>query len=129
MVSVAWVSCRFREEGGQINSNSHSILFYFFLLAITFNEGPRGIFDFCMSSLLSACWKMDLEDLDGLHKKANASLRLRLPEKKTTNHKGKKIPCGSVSFDSSFHFSKMKLSDYMAAVLEYCFILLSGRGK
>lgn len=50
------------------------VFFFFFPLAITFNEGPRGIFDFCMSSLLSACcWKMELEAVDGLHKKANAS--------------------------------------------------------
>lgn len=51
-----------------------SVVYFFFPLAITFNEGPRGIFDFCMSSLLSACcWKMELEAVDGLHKKANAS--------------------------------------------------------
>lgn len=36
------------------------VFFFFFPLAITFNEGPRGIFDFCMSSLLSACWNWKL---------------------------------------------------------------------
>lgn len=49
------------------------VVILFFPLAITFSEGPRGIFDFCMSSLLSACcWKMELEAVDSLHKKANA---------------------------------------------------------
>lgn len=47
---------------------------YFSPLAITFKEGPGGIFDFFMSSLLSACcWKMELEAVDDLHKRANAS--------------------------------------------------------
>lgn len=71
MLFVAWVSCRFRKEGRQFYCDICSI---FFPLAITLNEGPRGIFDFCMSSLLSACcWKVELEAVDGLHKKANAS--------------------------------------------------------
>lgn len=47
---------------------------FFSPLAITFKEGPRGIFDFFTSSLLSACCrKMELEAVDGLHKRANAS--------------------------------------------------------
>lgn len=77
MVFVARLSCRFCKEGGQIYCDIPRLfvwVFFFFPLAITFNEGPRGIFDFCMSSLLSACcWKMELEAVDGLHKKANAS--------------------------------------------------------
>lgn len=65
------VSCRFRKEVEQIYCGIHSI---FSPLAIIFKEGPGGIFDFFMSSLLSACcWKMELEAIDGLHKRANAS--------------------------------------------------------
>lgn len=68
---MAWVSCRYRKEGEQIYCDIHSISYP---LAITFKEGPRGIFDFFMSLLLSACcWKMELEAGDGLHKRANAS--------------------------------------------------------
>lgn len=68
---MACLSYRYREEGEQIYCGTHSI---FSPLAITFKEGPRGIFDFFMSSMLSACcWKKELEAVDGLHKRANAS--------------------------------------------------------
>lgn len=68
---------------------------FFSPLAIAFNEGPGGIFDFCMSSLLSACcWKMELEAVEGFHKEANSGLDVdfRRKRKTPTNHERKRIP-------------------------------------